>query len=130
MSEKEELISELKVLDKKAKTLQEHIEKLDIQISELGTVASAAEDFSALKADDEIQVPIANGVYFKAKIADTSKMLVNVGSGICVEKDIPAVKKLVLEQIEEITKYRMKAVGKFQEVIARVEQIQTKFKGG
>ncbi len=57
-----------------------------------------------IKENKEIFVSLGAGIFLKAKILNTNKLLVNVGNNVFVEKTPEEIKKLIDEQIEEIDK--------------------------
>ncbi|MBT3464597.1 prefoldin subunit alpha [archaeon] len=125
---KQELYSELQMLDQQIKQVQVHMEKLDEQLAEIVSVNVILEDIKDVKKGTETMVPIANGVYIKTKIEDTDDLLVNVGANTIVSKKIPEVKEMILQQETEIKGYKEKILGNFQVLIKRVEDIQEELK--
>src|SRR3989338_5789963 len=85
-SKKQELYLELKELDEEIKKLNAHLEKIDEQTTELNSSRVAISKFSGLKSGDELKVPLTTGVYIKAAIKETEKLMINVGANIAVEK--------------------------------------------
>ena len=81
--------------------------KLDIETQEkdLELIKESIQEISEVKSDSEILVPIVNGIFFKAKLTNATKFLVNIGAeGIVVEMDAQKAKKLILTQIETTKK--------------------------
>lgn len=96
---------EYQMLEQQLKQLQQQIEKLQEQKGEAQQVEQGIDDFEQAKPGDEILVPISGGIFFKTTLNESDKFLVNVGSGVVVEKNLKGVKKLINQQVDDITKY-------------------------
>lgn len=119
-----ELYLELTTLDEQVKNLHAQIENIDEQLSELNSSKVILNKFSDLKVGDELRVPLASGVYIKAKLTDIDKLLVNVGAGVSVEKTPVQVIEILDGQVIELMSYREKLVEQMKLLITRVEKIQ------
>ncbi|MFH0874903.1 MAG: prefoldin subunit alpha [archaeon] len=124
--EKEELYYELKQADKNIKKIQKHIETLDEQFSELETVKEALNEFENTKEGTEIKVPLSSGIYATASITNSSKLLVNVGANVVVEKKPDEILKMLEIQQEEVKSHRAAMMVKFHELVHVIEELQEK----
>ena len=127
IDKKNELYIEVKALDEQIRNMNMHLEKIDEQIAELNSNKIVVNKFSDLKIGDELRVPMTSGVYIKAKLKDTKKLLVNVGSGVTVEKTPDQVVKILDSQLTELVKYREQVVKNMKSLIDRIEDIQKQF---
>jgi len=125
--DKEKIYHELKELDEQIKGLNSHLEKVDEQLTELNSSKLILNKFSELKRGDELRVPLTNGIYIKASLMDTKKLLVNVGASVAVEKTPEQIIKILDSQLSELVEYREKIVNNMKKLIARVEEIQTQY---
>ena len=88
--------------------LRAHIDELEKQLSDINSKKSELEylkkSLSELKGqkNKEILLPFGAGVLVQGKIINDSKVLVNVGSNVIVEKSIDEAKKIVDSQINEL----------------------------
>jgi len=121
---KQELYLELKSLDEEIKTLNMHLENIDAQLAELNSSKDIVNKISELKKGEEIRMPITSGIYVKAKLDDTSKLMVNVGGNVTVEKTPKEVTKILDSQLLELAKYRENIVDQMKVFIIRIEEIQ------
>ena len=127
IDKKNELYMEVKALDEQIKSMNAHLERIDEQIAELNSNKNVLNKFSDLKVGDELKVPITSGVYINAELKDTKKLLVNVGSGMTVEKTAEQVVKILDSQLTELVKYREQVVNQMKSLIDRIEEIQKQF---
>ena len=127
IDKKNELYMEVKALDEQIKSMNAHLERIDEQIAELNSNKNVLNKFSDLKVGDELKVPITSGVYINAELKDTKKILVNVGSGMTVEKTLEQVVKILDSQLTELVKYREQIVNQMKSLIDKIEEIQKQF---
>ena len=107
MSKEEELQQkylELQEVSTQLKQLQQQVSNLELQFMEMQKVKESLEDLEKIKGKKEILVPIANGIYKKAEMENNEKVLINIGADLMVEKNFEDTKKLIEEQIKEISK--------------------------
>lgn len=95
---------QLEMMQQQMEQLSQHIELLSQQKLELNNTIDAVKGLSRSRLNEEILAPIANGLFIKAELKDNQKLVVNVGSDVTVEKNIPEVVELLEEQKEKIIK--------------------------
>jgi len=101
MAEKnQKKVLEFYSLNQKIKQIQEQLELLNHQITELFVLEESIKDVE--KGKKEVFMPLGGGVFINAEIKDTEKLLVNVGGGVFVKKGLKESNMLVREQQEEI----------------------------
>lgn len=94
---------ELQLLEQQLKQVNQQLLGLDNQLLELQRIKDNLDDIANTKKDTEMLVALGGGVFSKAELKDTSKVLMNVGSNIVVEKDIASSKMVVDHQMGQIT---------------------------
>ena len=60
-------------------------------------------DLANSKTGSTMLAPIANGIFVRAKLENTEKLMINVGSDTVVEKTVPQVIVLLEEQEDNLT---------------------------
>ena len=101
---------ELQTLDQHMKKLNDELTTLENKTTEIESIKQSLEELKKTTKDDEILVPVSNGIFLKAKIQDKEKLLVNVGSDTIVQKTIEETKELVSEQQKELEKYKSEII--------------------
>ncbi len=93
-------------------TIQQQLEDINVQLKEfmdqrkeLSLSVDALKEFKDLESDKEVLVPIVNGVFAKAKLFKSDKLIVNVGSNVLVEKSVENTIKLLEQNLTEIDNY-------------------------
>ncbi len=95
---------QLQLLQQQVEQIADYLEKLQLQQTELDTSIEALSELQKTAVHADILAPIANGIFLKAELKDNQRLIVNVGSGVTVEKSIPEVITLLEEQKEKIMK--------------------------
>jgi prefoldin alpha subunit len=93
----------------------------------LREAAASIESIKSLSqnAESETLVPIGMGTFVPTKISSTSKIAMNIGAGIVVEKDFPAAINYLEARIKEIEIALQDTVAKKQDAATRLEQGKT-----
>jgi len=129
MSDKEkqaqEMYMEYQVLDQRIKQLQKQLELIMQQIMEANSTSRSLEDFKGIKKGTEILVPLTSGIFARASLKDSSELLVNVGAGTVVAKDISSAKKLISGQVEEMQKVQQKMSDDLEKMMEKAGQLET-----
>jgi len=72
--------------------------------------------------ESETLVPIGMGTYVPTKISSTSKIVMNIGAGVAVEKDFPSAINYLEARIKEIEIALQDTAAKKQDASSRLEQ--------
>ena len=128
MDEKEkkaqEMYMEYQVLDQRIKQAQKQLELIMQQIMEANSTSRSLEEFRSLKEGSEILVPLTSGIFARASLKDPSELLVNVGAGTVVTKDISSAKKLISGQVEEMQKVQQKMSDDLEKMMEKAGQLE------
>jgi len=73
-------------------------------------------------SESETLVPIGMGTYVPTKILSTSKIVMNIGAGVAVEKDFPSAINYLEARIKEIEVALQDTSAKKQDAATRLEQ--------
>ncbi len=120
---------EFQTLNEQIELLTKQLEELNLQNVEIDISIGAVQKIAKTAINTEILTPIANGVFLKAELKDNQKMIVNVGSGITVEKTSKEVvglleeqRKNVLTQIESFNSYLQEMHKHAQHIYEEIEK--------
>jgi prefoldin alpha subunit len=123
-----QLYMEMQVYQKQLKQFQEALENINNKEAEIAYIKESLTNLSDMKEGDDLLVPINNGIFVKAKLVETEKVLVNVGSDIVVQKDIPSTQTMMDKQLGEIKKYQKGIEADMQDVHDKMSKIEQEFK--
>ncbi len=90
---------------------------------ELETTKQALEDIKGLNAANETLVPLGSGFYVHGKINDTKKLLVNVGAGVMLNKEIGPSMDMINEKRAEVEKALESIQENLNHIVQRINQI-------
>jgi prefoldin alpha subunit len=111
---------EMRYLEQTAETLQQRISMVNAAITDLTYASMTLEGIETEKENAELLVPIGGNSYVKAKISDTNKIIVGLGAGVSVEKNLPDAKSTLKERLEDLTKTMNSAQQQFSQVADRI----------
>jgi len=74
------------------------------------------------KPESETLVPIGMGIYIPTKISSNSKIILNIGAGVAVEKDFSSAINFLEARIKEIEIAINDTAAKKQDAAGRLEQ--------
>ena len=117
-SEIQEGVQRIKLMEAQISTLQQQAIGLSNAIGELGTTRATLEAMRGLKKDSEAMLPLGSGVFAHGTIGKQPTVLVDVGAGIVLDKDIEEASKL-LEGREAEARKNLDAV---QALIGNIEK--------
>jgi len=123
--EAKEAYFELKIIEEQMNQVQHQIGHLEGNISEFENSLASLKEIEG-KDGEESFVPLSPGVYAKARIADTKKLVVNVGAGVAVEKSPQETAKIIEKQLNEMRQYREQMIKGLQLLGARAEEVERK----
>ena len=111
---------EMRYLEQTAETLQQRIQMVNAAITDLTYASMTLEGIENEKENTELLVPIGGNSYVKAKIADTTKIIVGVGAGVSVEKTLQEAKATLKERLDDLTKTLNAGQQQFAQVAERI----------
>ncbi|MBW2981246.1 prefoldin subunit alpha [Candidatus Woesearchaeota archaeon] len=99
----QEKYMQMQMIEQQMQQVQKQLKLLESQMQELNLTEQALDDIKTTKIGTEILVPMASGIFVKAELKDNKELAVNVGANTVVKKNIDEAKKLITDQLEEIT---------------------------
>jgi prefoldin alpha subunit len=122
-SDRQKKILQFQLLQQQLQQISEQMEVLNQQHTELEASIEALQELEKTKPGQEFLAPLANGIFVKGELNDTSTLLVNVGAEVAVEKDIPQVTALLERQKQEISERLVEADAVLQELARHATKI-------
>ena len=89
---------------KRAEAIQQQMNMVQISRDDCIRALATIEELDALEEGIETMVPIGAGSFVYGNFNDLSKVIVNVGAGISVEKSIDGAKEILNHRKEELGK--------------------------
>jgi prefoldin alpha subunit len=118
-NEKIELINNL---NSRYETIVEQLKIIEQQISELSTFE---EELGTIKekSSQDMLVQIGKSVFAPVKIDHSSKLLVDVGAGYFINKNIDEVKLIVLEQKKRLESFKLQMSPELDKITQELQSI-------
>ena len=120
----QETYMEYQMIEQHTKQFQKQLESMTQQMLEMKATVNSLDEFSNVKKGQKILVPLSSGLFANATIEDTSQLLVNVGAGVVVTKDIKSAQNLISGQIEQMKQVQNKMMGELEKLALRASQIE------
>ena len=89
---------EFQMFHEQMKQMQKQMEKAEEQLMEVEYMQQSLQELSEAKEGTEILVPVANGIFTKAKVMNTKQFIVNVGAETGILKNVDDVKQMLAKQ--------------------------------
>ncbi len=100
--ELKEKYMEYQMLMQQLQQMQQNVTALEKHITDLTTLNMHLETLKDLKEDTDTLIPLGSGIFLRGKISNTAEVVMNVGSGVCVDQTLEEAQQTVLKQLEEI----------------------------
>lgn len=93
---------ELQLLEQQIKEVQQQQQILNHRLNELIKLNESLTDLEKFKENQKLFAQIGPSVFIKTELKDSKNVLMDVGSGVIVEKPISEAIKLISTQLKEI----------------------------
>jgi len=111
---------EMRFLEQTAETLQQRLSMLNAAITDLSYANMTLDGVEKERENSELLVPIGGGSYVKMKLANSDKVVVGIGAGVSVEKQLPEAKAMLKERLDELEKSMVSAQQQFAQIADRI----------
>ncbi|OYT41534.1 prefoldin subunit alpha [Candidatus Pacearchaeota archaeon ex4484_26] len=105
----QEKVIEFSMLEQENKKLEQQLQSIDQQILLFDELKINLSKISKHKG--EFLSSLGPGVFMKSKLLDNKKFLINVGTGIVVEKEHQEAEKIIDQQIKKLKEARNSVEG-------------------
>ncbi len=107
--------------------LQENISSLEKHMVDTRMLLDNLDSISKSNVDQDSLMPLGNGIFVRGSLKDNKTVVMNVGSGVCVEKTIDEAKDSVLKQIEEVNNITEQMQEEIFKLTSRIQELQDEF---
>ena len=108
------MIIEAAEIERRARELEENIQIIDNQLSELDSFIYNINSVINSK-NDEFLASLGKRVYMDTKIKDKKRLFIEVGAGVVLKKKPEEVVEIAKEQKENLKEVRMEILSKLNE---------------
>lgn len=93
---------EFQQVQQQLQQLTEHVEQMNQQAAELEISINAIREIEKTPLNNEFLAPLANGIFVKGELKENSRLIINVGSNVTVERTPSEVIELLQKQRKEV----------------------------
>jgi prefoldin alpha subunit len=119
---------ELQILQQQMMQIQRQSGMIESQIEEMSLVKQALDDFAKAKKGDDMFVTLTPGILVKAKLEQESEVLLNVGAGAVVQKNVPDAKRVISKQESELKKVNVELAQQLEHLVKRAKELGAELK--
>jgi prefoldin alpha subunit len=117
-----QLATEIRILEGSVGALQSRLEIVRAAINEVTMAHNTLEGMQKLQDGDETLVPVGAGSYVRMKIADSKKLVMGVGAGTAMERDVAGSVEELKGRLQELDKARTSIQQQLDQTLTRYEQ--------
>ena len=117
-----QLATEIRILEGSVGALQSRIDIVRAAINEITLAHATLEGLAKLEDGDDTLVPVGAGSYIRMTIADSKKLVMGIGAGTAMEKDVASSIGELNERIQELDKARTSIQQQLDQTLTRYQQ--------
>ncbi len=124
----EQKYMEMQMVSEQLERLRKQLHSTDDKLGQVDFVIASLQEFGTVQAQQEILIPITDGVFAKAILQDTKELFVNVGAGTVVNKDVPSTIQMLERQKVKLSEYRTRLAGVIEKFYEKTESLQAEMR--
>ncbi|MGA2461386.1 MAG: prefoldin subunit alpha [Candidatus Bathyarchaeia archaeon] len=117
-----QLATEIRILEGSAGALQSRLDIVRAAINEITLAHNTLDGFKSLQEGEDTLIPIGAGSYVRMKIADSKKLVMGIGAGAAIEKDVDSSVEELKGRLQELDKARNSIQQQLEQTLARYQQ--------
>lgn len=121
--EMQRLTSEIEALQNQIEVHKQNLELLTMSSAEMRQTLETLEQLKSTEAGREVLIPLGSGSFVKSSLKQNDKVIISVGSGFSIEKDIDEAKAIVDKRVQETDSATNKTGEHVQDISSRLEQL-------
>ncbi|MCD6380992.1 MAG: prefoldin subunit alpha [Candidatus Odinarchaeota archaeon] len=119
-----ELIYKLRLYESQAKVISEQLNLIELKINELTNAREFIENLKNMEEGHEVLLPIGGGIYIKARLADNSKVMMDLGANVIVLDSVDKIRGMVEEDIKKLNDSKNNLENQLNKIIEESRKIQ------
>lgn len=117
-----QLATEIRILEGSIGALQSRLDIVRAAINEVTLAFNTLDGLKNMQDGDSTLVPVGAGSYVRMKIADSKKLVMGIGAGAAMEKDVESSVGELKGRLEELDKARTSIQQQLDQTVARYQQ--------
>lgn len=117
-----QLATEIRILEGSVNTLQSRLEIVRAAISEITVAHDTIDGLKKLQDSDPVLVPVGAGSYIRMSIADSKKLVMGIGAGAAMEKNVESSVDDLKSRLQDLEKARTAIEQQLEQTVGRYQQ--------
>lgn len=117
-----QLVTEIRILEGSVTALQSRLDIVRAAISEVTLAHNTLEGLVKLQDGDDTLVPVGAGSYIRMRIADSKRLIMGIGAGTAMEKDVPSSIEELKSRLQDLDKARNSIQQQLDQNLGRYQQ--------
>jgi prefoldin alpha subunit len=117
-----QLASEIRILEGSIGVLQSRLDIVRGAINEVTLAFNTLEGMKKLQNGDATLVPVGAGSYIRMQVADSKKLVMGIGAGVAVEKDVEGSVEELKGRLQDLDKARTSIQQQLDQTATRYQQ--------
>ncbi len=111
------------LMQQSLESLRQQQEMVKSQMMELLVTENALNEIKGLEEKDDILIPFGSGVFGNGRISDNRKVIVNIGSGVMVRKDLEGAHEFIGKRRDDLEKAGSEISGEMERVAVQINNL-------
>ena len=121
------LSAEIELLQGQSNVHSQNLELLTVSLSEMRQTLETLEEIKTTEPGREILMPLGTGSFIKSTLKENDRVMIGVGAGYSIEKNVDEAKAIVDKRIQEVDSAVQKTRERLSEISARLEELTPKW---
>ncbi len=117
-----QLVTEIRILEGSVTALQSRLDIVRAAINEVTLAHNTLEGLVKLQDGDDTLVPVGAGSYIRMRIADSKRLIMGIGAGTAMEKDVPSSIEELKSRLQDLDKARNSIQQQLDQNLGRYQQ--------
>ncbi len=121
----QKLSSQFQQLQHQADALSQQLDVVGASIAESDKAINTIGGFEGVEDNHDIFIPIGMGTNIMAKLLKPDTVIMEIGAGISMEKDLDNAKKSLETRKEELTKFHQTTQNNLDQIVTKMHEIES-----
>lgn len=121
----QKLSTQFQQLQYQADALTEQLNMVSASLADSEKAINTITGFEGVEDGHEILIPIGMGTNIMAKLSKPDTVIMEIGAGISLEKDLENAKKSLEIQKEELTKFHQSTQNNLNQILTKMQEIES-----
>jgi prefoldin alpha subunit len=117
-----QLAAEIRILEGSIGLLQSRLDIVRAAINEVTLAYNTLEGMKKLQAGHATLIPVGAGSYVRMQMADSKKLVMGIGAGVAIEKDVESSVGELKGRLEDLDKARTSLQQQLDQTATRYQQ--------